>query len=139
MNINFMKIAMKEAKKSLKHNDVPVGAVLVYDNKLLTKGHNKRSKNSIVIGHAEILVIHKANQKTKRWRLDGCEMYVTLKPCKMCMEVIREAKISKVYYLLEPLDIKKNRYINSTTYEKIDTELSSDCKQMLANFFIEKR
>ncbi len=139
MNVKFMNIALLEAKKSLKKDDVPVGAVLVENDKLLTKGFNNRNKNQSVLGHAEIIVIHKANKKRSKWRLDNCDLYVTLKPCKMCMEVIREAKIRYVYYLLDPLEEKKNRYKDDVIYTKVDMDSSEVYKKELADFFVKKR
>ena len=102
----YFEVAMKEAIKSLKSNDVPVGAVIVKDNKIIAKGHNERLKKNSAEKHAEILTIIKACKKLKNWNLNDCEMYVTLKPCSMCESFINNARISKVYYLLEKLLVK---------------------------------
>lgn len=94
----YMELAIKEAKKSLKTDDVPVGAVIVEKNKVISKAHNTKEKNKIVTKHAEIIAVEKACKKKKNWYLNNCEMYVSLEPCKMCMGAIEQARIKKVYY-----------------------------------------
>ena len=132
--------AMKEAKKAVALDEVSIGAVLVKNDKVYTRAFNNRIKSHLVTGHAEILVINKACQKLKYWKLDDCELYVTLKPCKMCMEVIREAGIKVVYYLIDPLDIKENRYKNEVRYIKNDGNLLAlEYRQILREFFSKKR
>ena len=92
---------MNEAKKSVKHKDIPVGALLVLNDCVIATGHNTREKTNNILGHAEINVIKKAAKKLGRWNLSGCSLYVTLKPCSMCMEVIKQTKISEVFYVLD--------------------------------------
>ena len=92
--------ALKEAKKAFKKNEVPVGAVIVRNGKILAKSHNDRQKKHKVTGHAEINAILRAENKIKDWRLDDCEMFVTLAPCKMCSAIIKEVRIKNTYYLL---------------------------------------
>lgn len=96
MNIDFMKQAVELAKTS--ENDVPVGAVIVKDNKLVSFGVNKREKDNRTAAHAEIVAIEEANKKLNNWRLNDCEMYVTLEPCPMCASAIIQARIKNVYY-----------------------------------------
>ncbi len=101
-NINkYMQIAYNEAIKAYKKNEIPVGVVIVKNNKIISKAHNNRQYKYNVLGHAEINAILKAEKNIKDWRLDGCIMYVTLAPCQMCQMVINESRIDKVYYLLE--------------------------------------
>ena len=83
-----MKLAMKEATKAYKNGDVPVGAVIVKNNKVIAKAHNMKEKNKSAIKHAEIIVIEKACKKVKNWHLNDCELYVTLEPCMMCCGAI---------------------------------------------------
>ena len=97
----YMNIAIKEALKAEKIDEIPVGAVIVDQNGLIIgKGFNKREKLNQTIGHAEIEAIRKANKKINNWRLLNCTMYVTLEPCEMCKKVIKEAKIEKVVYCI---------------------------------------
>lgn len=99
MNHNkFMKTALKEAKKALKKNEVPIGAVIVRDNKVIAKAHNLRESSNLATSHAEILAIEKANKKLKSWRLDSCTLYVTIEPCPMCAGAIIQSRIKNVVY-----------------------------------------
>lgn len=94
----YMEIALKEAKKALKTDDVPVGAVIVENGKIIAKAHNTREKKKLVTRHAEINAVEKACKKKKNWYLNDCELYVTLEPCKMCMGALEQARIKKVIY-----------------------------------------
>lgn len=100
MNDNIKQMLINEAKKAFKKNEVPVGAIVVKENKIMAKAHNNRQKKCNVTGHAEINAIIKAEKKLKDWRLDGCELYVTLEPCDMCKKIIEESRINNVYYML---------------------------------------
>ena len=95
-NIEYMKKAIKIAKTS--GGDIPIGAVIVKDGKVIAKAVNKREKKQNAVNHAEIIAIQKANKKLKNWRLNNCEMYVTLEPCPMCASAILQARISKLYF-----------------------------------------
>lgn len=94
----YMNLALKEAEKAYKKGDVPVGAVIVKDGKLIAKAHNKKEKSKVAVYHAEILAIKKACKKLKTWHLNDCELYVTLEPCLMCAGAIIQARIPKVYF-----------------------------------------
>lgn len=133
-------LLIKLAKKAVKNGEVPVGAFLVCNDKILTSSFNNRRRKYDITGHAEILVINKACKKRRVRYLDDCELYVTLKPCKMCQEVIREARIKKVYYLLDPLKIKENRYNYEVLYEKLDNSNYVEVyRELLRKFFENKR
>ena len=93
----YMKIALEEAKKAYKKKEVPIGAIIVKDGKIIAKAHNMREKKKQACAHAEILAIQKACKKLKAWRLEDCEMYVTLEPCPMCAGAIMNARIKKIY------------------------------------------
>jgi len=97
MHTEFMKAALAEAEKAYKKNEVPVGAVAVKDGKIIGRGHNLRESLDDPTSHAEIVCIRKAAKKIGDWRLNGVTLYVTIKPCKMCREAIKEARIKKVY------------------------------------------
>ena len=92
-----MKEALKEAKKAELINEVPVGAVIVKDGKVISRAYNKKETTNSAINHAEIIAIQKANKKLNSWRLLDCEMYVTLEPCSMCAGAILQSRIKKVY------------------------------------------
>ena len=124
---------IKLANKSLKFSDVPVGAIIVKNEKVISKGFNKREKNKKIISHAEIDAILKANRKLKSYFLYGCELYVTLKPCEMCAKVINNARISKVYYLLEKPSSKKE--YTKTEYIYQQNQYCKIYKKMLQDFF----
>ena len=98
MDAKFMELAIKEAKKALKRDEVPIGAVIVLGGKVIAKGHNLTESKKIATRHAEITAIEKASRKLKSWRLDGAEIYVTLEPCAMCAGAIVNARIKKVYF-----------------------------------------
>ena len=94
----FMNKAYKEALKALNEDEVPVGAIIVKDDKIIARAHNKKEHSNIATAHAEILAINKANKKLNTWHLDNCVMYVTLEPCVMCVGAIIQSRIKKVVY-----------------------------------------
>ena len=130
----YMEIALKEAKKSLKHDDVPVGAIIVENNKIIAKSHNTRQKQHKITGHAEINAIEKACKKKKTWHLPDCELYVTLEPCKMCIETIKQARIKTVYYAS-----KQNKTIKDKEINMIQVKNVENSDKLLKNFFKTKR
>lgn len=124
------------SKKASRNNEIPVAAILTLDNKIVAKAYNKRNFSNLTTSHAEIIVIEKANIKLKSWRLNECELYVTIKPCEMCQSVIKEARISKVYYLLDSFPEKKQ--YNKTVFKKIssvDSEIITDKYKIIINDF----
>ena len=129
-----MQVALKEAKKSLRTDDVPVGAVIVEKGKILSKAHNTKEKNKAVTKHAEINAIEKACKKKKNWYLNDCEIYITLEPCKMCMGAIEQSRIKKIYYATPR---------EEGPVAKVDKECSNihseEAKKMLKTFFKNKR
>ena len=96
----FMTKALECAKKAQEIGEVPIGAVIVKDERIIATGYNLREKRNSPSAHAEIIAIEKACKKLKDWRLDGCEIYVTLEPCPMCAGAILNARISRVVYAL---------------------------------------
>ena len=93
----FMKEALKEAKKAFDKLEVPVGAVIVKDGKIVARGHNLKETKFDTTNHAEIMAIQRASKKLRSWRLLDCEMYVTLEPCSMCAGALINSRIKKVY------------------------------------------
>ena len=129
----YFDVCIEEAKKSLETGDVPIGAILVKDGKIIAFAHNTREKEHNVLGHAEINVIMSASKFLNRWNLADCELYVTLEPCNMCKEVIKQARIKNVYYLLTKLSFKKE--FDRTIFAKIDNDNELMYAKILSDFF----
>lgn len=140
-----MNEAFKEAKKAFKKNEVPVGAVIVKDDKIIAKAHNLRESKQNAICHAEILCIQKACKKLNSWRLDGAQMYVTLEPCAMCSGALTQARIGKVFFGAK--DYKNgcvgsvfNLLEQNTTWKvKYEYTNNKECSNILSLFFKELR
>lgn len=96
MDEKNMKIAFKESEKAYKIDEIPVGAVIVRNGKVISKGYNMKEKYNDPTMHAEIIAIRKACKKIKDWRLNGCTLYVTMEPCEMCLNVILESRIKDI-------------------------------------------
>ncbi len=94
----YMNIAIEEAKKALQKGEIPIGAVIVKDNIVIAKAHNTREEDKNTLGHAEINAINQACEYLNNWRLDKCDMYVTMEPCPMCCGAILQSRIKNVYY-----------------------------------------
>ena len=97
-NEKYMALALKEAEKAFKKNEVPVGCVIVKDDKVIARAHNLRQTKKSVLGHAEILAIEKASKKLNSWILEDCTIYVTLEPCPMCAGTILQSRIKKLVF-----------------------------------------
>ena len=138
-DIFYMKIAYEEAKKAYKKGEIPVGCVIVdeQDGKILAKAHNLRDNTNITVNHAEIIAIIKANKVIKNWRLVNCIMYSTLKPCEMCMEVIKSSKIKNVIYAAQPKNKVKNK---RPVIKKIESKsVSYECSKIITTAFLKIR
>ncbi len=147
MEEKFMKEALKEAKKAYKKLEVPVGAVIVKDGKIIARAHNLKETKFDTTKHAEILAIQKASKKLNSWRLIDCEMYVTLEPCSMCAGALINSRIKKVY--IGASDEKTgavgsvyNLLEDYTFNHKVEYEkgiLQDECQKTLKDFFKELR
>ena len=143
----FMKEALKEAEKAYKKLEVPVGAIIVKDGKIIARAYNQKESKTDTTKHAEILAIQKASKKLKSWRLIDCEMYVTLEPCTMCAGAIIHSRIKKVY--IGAMDEKTgavgsvlNLFEEYKFNHKPEVEkgiLKEDCESLLKQFFKELR
>lgn len=138
----FMKEALKEAKKAYKKEEIPVGAVIVKEGEIIARAHNLKELKNSSISHAEILAIDKANKKLKAWRLENCEMYITLEPCMMCMGAIINSRLKKIYIgTLDPKTGSCKSVINIENYKfnhqvEIETGiLQQECEYILKDFF----
>lgn len=139
MNNKYMNIAIKEAYKCRRTEDFPVGCIIEKNGKIISKAHNKRNKSKLTMDHAEIIAIKKANKRCKEWRLNECNMYVTLEPCNMCMSIIKEARIDNVYYLINIKEQKKQ--YNKVNFEHISLNNLSEKEyhKMITSFFNKMR
>lgn len=143
----FMLIALEEAKKAQKNEEMPIGAVVVKNGEVISHAHNKREKSQNALHHAEILAIDKACKKLKSWRLDDCEIYVTLEPCPMCAGAILNARIKKVVFgAKEPSSGFAgsvfnvfNKSILNHSVEVLGGVLEEECLKILTQFFRKRR
>ena len=139
MNEKYIEKIYDLAKKSYDIDEIPVGAIVVRNGKVISEGINSRESMNSVIGHAEINAIEEACKIVGDWRLDDCEMYVTLLPCMMCSGAILECRIKKIYYLCNRTNVRfeSNKYMNSV---KIDnSEYEEKYLNLLKLFFENKR
>ena len=145
--IKFMKEAIKEAKKALLIDEVPIGCVIVKDNKIIARGHNVRESKNSPIGHAEIEAINKASKKLKSWRLEGCDIYITLEPCIMCSGAIIQSRIENIYFgasdpkggaIISSINVLDAKNINHhpKVHEGI---LKEECSSLISDYFKNKR
>ena len=142
-----MKLALKEAEKAQKIDEVPVGCVIVKDDQVIARGHNQKEKKQQAILHAEIVAIQNASRKLGNWNLKDCDLYVTLEPCMMCTGAIIQSRIRSIYYGTEDpkggctdtlIDIRKIERINH--HPDIHSGvLKEECADILKNFFKMKR
>lgn len=147
MNEKYMKLAIKEAMKARDIDEVPIGAIIVKDDKVIAKAHNLREKKQQATAHAEILAIEKACKKLGTWRLEDCILYVTLEPCAMCTgatilsrikHVVFGAKDPKGGCVESCIEMYKQQGFNHyPTYES--GILEEECSKILSDFFKEKR
>jgi len=143
----MMKLAIQESKKALKLNEVPIGAVITCNGKVISKAYNKRQNSKIATHHAEILAIEKACKKIDDWRLENAEIFVTLEPCPMCAGAIVNSRIKKlVFGAFDKNSKNKNLLSDILNDERLNHKcefiggvLEDECKQVLTDFFKSKR
>lgn len=143
----FMKEALKEAKKAYEKEEIPVGAIIVKDNKIIARAYNVKEEKKDTTKHAEIIAIQKASKKLESWRLTDCDIYVTLEPCSMCAGALIQSRIRKVY--IGTMDKKTgacgsvlNLLENYKFNHKVEVEngiLEEECEKILKEFFKELR
>lgn len=141
----FMDEAIKEAQKAYKKNEVPIGAVIVLDGKIIARGRNCRERKQNAIKHAEIIAIEKACKKLHSWRLENAELYVTLEPCPMCAGAIANARIKKVVFACPEKtsnDHLCEKILQSTRLNhkvEMEEERNDEASKLLTDFFKQKR
>lgn len=136
---HYMEKALIEAYKAFNANEVPVGAIIVRNDKIIAKSFNLKDSKNSVTKHAELIVIEKASKKINNWRLSDCIMYVTLQPCPMCASAINQARLFKIVYgastnSIENSEIFDKIFSNSNTLIEKNV-LSQECSLILKKFF----
>lgn len=143
----YMKAAIKQAKKAYALDEVPIGCVIVQNDKIIARGYNRRNTDKNTLAHAELSAIKKASKKTGDWRLEDCTMYVTLEPCQMCAGAIVQSRLKKVVIAcMNPKAGCAGSVLNLLQMKQFNHQvemetgiLEEECSQMLSNFFKELR
>lgn len=147
MKNKFMDEAFNEANKAFNLNEVPIGAIIVKDNKIIAKAHNMKEYDNCCLSHAELIAIKSASKYLNNWRLYDCDIYVTLDPCPMCASAIKQSRIKNVFSASNNSDIN-NLKIISSIFESDSTNPSvnfisnidnSRTQKLLNDFFIKQR
>ncbi len=146
-DIKYMREAVRLARKAYQNGDVPIGCVIVYEDKIIGRGYNRRNKDKTTLAHAEILAIKKASKIMGDWRLEGCRMYVTLEPCQMCAGAILQARIPEVVIgCMNPKAGCAGSVINLLNMDgfnhKVDITrgiLEEECSSLMKEFFADLR
>jgi tRNA(adenine34) deaminase len=146
MKNDFLDLAFECAKKAYEFDEVPIGAVIVRNGEVISTGFNEKEEKSTVLAHAELIAIKKAEEKLNNWRLDDCDIYVTLDPCPMCASAIKQARIKNVYSASNNADsrnydiimqIFSSDFVNPSV--NLSTNLRKDESKMLLNSFFKKQ
>lgn len=143
----YMKMAVKLAKKAASMGEVPIGCVIVYEDKVIGRGYNRRKTDKNTLSHAEITAIRKASRVIGDWRLEGCTMYVTLEPCQMCAGAIVQARMDRVVIAtMSPKSGCAGSILNLLQMEEFNHQveitkgvLADECSAMLSDFFTDLR
>lgn len=143
----YMKAALKQAEKAYRIGEVPIGCVIVYQNKIIARGYNRRNTDKSTLSHAEIIAIRKASKVLGDWRLEGCSLYVTLEPCQMCSGAIVQARITDVFMgCMNPKAGCSGSVLNLLDMPQFNHQVSAvsgilenECSQILTRFFQELR
>jgi tRNA(adenine34) deaminase len=146
MKNDFLDLAFECAKKAYEFDEVPIGAVIVRNGEVISTGFNEKEKQSTVLAHAELIAIKKAEEKLNNWRLDDCDIYVTLDPCPMCASAIKQARIKNVYSASNNADCRNydiimqifsSDFVNPSV--NLSTNLRKDESKKLLNSFFKKQ
>ena len=146
----YMLLALQEARKAFDNNEVPVGAVIVQNNEIISYGHNRKEECQCSLEHAELIAIRNSCAKNNNWRLTNSTMYVTLEPCPMCASAIKQSRISRVVYLLDNTNTNIHEIVQkilciedaNAPVEKVKLDITRfdvNDIEMLSNFFKSKR
>ena len=143
INEKYMREALKQAKKAMAIGEVPIGCVIVCDGKIVGRGYNKRNTNKTTLAHAELIAIDRASRKLGDWRLEGCDMYVTLEPCQMCSGAIVQSRMDRVIIgAMNPKAGCAGSILNILQMEEFNHQveiirgvMEEECSQVLQEFF----
>lgn len=143
MDNKFFDIAFNEAYKSFHNNEIPVGAVIVKNGKVISTAHNNKEKSKCVLDHAELIAIREASKILNNWRLIDCDIYVTLEPCEMCASAIKQSRIKNIYSAISNDDKNiHNRVLEILSKDKSNPQVklyndldTSRAKKILTDFF----
>lgn len=141
----YMKLALEEAERSIADGEVPVGAVVVYQGRVIAKAHNTRENDNDISGHAEINAIRLAEKALGRWTLEGCSLYVTLEPCLMCAGAIRQSRLTTLVYGAGDAEegaVKSAFHVfdgDNGSQNIVSGVLENDCSDILKRFFSSRR
>lgn len=143
----YMRAAIRQAKKAYAVGEVPIGCVIVYEDKIIGRGYNRRTIDKNTLAHAELTAIRKANRKMGDWRLEGCTMYVTLEPCQMCSGAVVQSRMARVVVgCMNPKAGCAGSILNLLQTEGFNHQvelttgvLEGECSQMMKQFFKELR
>lgn len=147
MNQKFLDLAFKYAEKAYECDEIPIGAVIVKDNEVIGYGYNQKEQKNSVLEHAEIIAIRMASKKLNNWRLDDCDIYITLDPCPMCASAIKQSRIKNIYSALSNLDKENEKVVvDILKCDKTNPEVTlisniepDKSKKLLNSFFNIKR
>ena len=143
----YMSLALKEAEKAILEDEVPVGAVIVCDDKVIARAHNRRDGLNMTYAHAEMLAINKANKKLGSWRMPECDIYITLEPCIMCMGAIIQSRIKNIYYgakdpkggaAISSINVLEAKNINHHP-NVVGGIMEEECSKIISDYFKNKR
>ena len=143
INKKYMRVALKQAKKAMAIGEVPIGCVIVCDGKIVGRGYNKRNTNKTTLARAELIAIDRASRKHGDWRLEGCDMYVTLEPCQMCSGAIVQSRMDRVIIgAMNPKAGCAGSILNILQMEEFNHQveiirgvMEEECSQVLQEFF----
>lgn len=131
----YIKLLYKLARKAARNGDVPVSAIILKNDKIIATGYNNRQKKSIVLGHAEVNAIIKAERKLGDFRLNDCILLTTLKPCKMCQSIIEAARIKEIYYILDQKGVESYQKANFKQLNHKDNVFIDKYQLLFDEFF----
>ena len=143
----YMRFALTEARKAAMQDEVPIGAVIVKEGKVIARAHNQKEKKNCALEHAEMIAMRKATKKIGNWWLEGCTLYVTLEPCAMCAGAVMNSRLDRVVYgapdprfgfLGSVADLPADYPVNHS-FERTGGVLKEECAALLGDFFAAKR
>ena len=131
----YIKLLYKLARKAARNGDVPVSAIILKNDRIIATGYNNRQKKSVVLGHAEVNAIIKAERKLGDFRLNDCILLTTLKPCKMCQSIIEAARIKEIYYILDQKSVESYQKANFKQLNHKDNVFIDKYQLLFDEFF----